>query len=264
MPDFLAGILDLKRCEVATAVKMMPEQVLRQEAEKPRRKTAFTERLAVPGPLGINIISEIKRSSPSKGEIRGKIDPAEYALKYELGGAAAISVLTDKNFFGGSIEDLRKVKLAVALPVLRKDFLIGSYQVYESAAVGADAVLLIVRALSPELLRDLIALCAGIGLDALVEAHDEREYETAAKAGARLIGINNRDLKTFETDISTSVHIAARVAPGQVLVAESGIGSRTDIKRLLDAGIWNFLIGEGIMRADDPVEFLKALHGVES
>ncbi len=264
MSDFLAKILDLKRCEVTIAEKVMPEHVLRQEAERPRKKTAFIERLAGPGPLGINIIAEIKRASPSKGKIRENIDPAEYALKYELGGAAAISVLTDKNFFGGSVEDLRKVKLAVTLPVLRKDFLISSYQVYESAAIGADAVLLIVRALSPELLRDLIALCAVIGLDALVEAHDEREYEMAAKAGARLIGINNRDLKTFETDISTTVHIAARIAPGEVLVAESGIGARSDIKRLLDAGVWNFLIGESVMRADDPVKFLKALHGVQS
>jgi indole-3-glycerol phosphate synthase len=264
MTDFLSKILDLKRYEVAAASQGMPEQVLRQEAEKPRIKTAFIERLAGPGPLGINIIAEIKRASPSKGTIRESIDPAEYALKYELGGAAAISVLTDKNFFGGSIEDLRKVKLAATLPVLRKDFLISSYQVYESAAMGADAVLLIVRALSPELLRDLVALCAGIGLDALVETHDEREYEMAAKSGARLIGINNRDLKTFETDISTSVRIAARIAPGQVLVTESGIGSRSDIERLLDAGIWNFLIGESVMRAHDPVKYLKALHGVES
>ncbi len=264
MSDFLSKILECKRYEVVAAAKQTPEHVLRREADKPRAGRAFVERLARPGPLGINVIAEIKRASPSKGKIREDIDPAQYARKYELGGAAAISVLTDKNFFGGSLEDLREVKLAASLPALRKDFIISSYQVYESAVMGADAVLLIVRALSPGLLRDLMALCAGIGLDALVEVHDEREYEIAAKAGARLIGINNRNLRTFETDISTSVDIASRIAPGQVMVAESGIHSRSDIERLLDAGVWNFLIGESIVSADDPVKFLKALHMVKS
>jgi indole-3-glycerol phosphate synthase len=264
MQDFLSKIIECKRFEVAEASKQTPERVMRREAEKPRERRPFLDRLARPGPLGINVIAEIKRASPSKGKIREDIDPAEYARKYELGGAAAISVLTDKTFFGGGPEDLRKVKPAASLPALRKDFVIGPYQVYESAVIGADAVLLIVRALSPGLLRDLIALCACIGLDALVEAHDEAEYEIAAKAGARLIGINNRDLRTFETNISTSVVIAGRISPGQVLVAESGIHSRSDIERLVEAGIWNFLIGESIVAADDPVRFLKALHGEQS
>jgi len=259
--DFLSKILERKRDEVRAAEKRIPEQVLRREAEKPDGRRAFTERLAGPGPLGMNVIAEIKRASPSKGKIRENVDPAEYARKYELGGAAAISVLTDRNFFSGSPDDLGKVKSAASLPTLRKDFLISSYQVYESAAMGADAVLLIVRALLPEFLRDLLSLCSGIGLDALVEAHDEREFETAVKAGAQLIGINNRDLATFKTDISTSIGLAGRADPGQVLVAESGIHARSDIERLLDAGIWNFLIGEGLMRSEDPVRFLKALHG---
>ncbi len=264
MSDFLSKILECKGYEVKAAAKRMPERVLRQEACKPRAGRAFIERLAGPGPSGINVIAEIKRASPSKGRIRENIDPAEYARKYELGGAAAISVLTDATFFGGSLDDLGKVRQAASLPVLRKDFIISSYQVYESALMGADAVLLIVRVLSPELLSDLIALCADIGLDALVEAHDEKEYATAASSGARLIGINNRDLTTFETDISTSVGIAGRIAHGQVLVAESGIHSRQDVARLVDAGIWNFLIGESVVAADDPVKFLKALHGVKS
>ncbi len=261
MSDFLSKILERKRDEVRAAEKRIPEQVLRREAEKPDGRRAFTERLAGPGPLGMNVIAEIKRASPSKGKIRENVDPAEYARKYELGGAAAFSVLTDRNFFSGSPDDLGKVKSAASLPTLRKDFLISSYQVYESAAMGADAVLLIVRALLPEFLRDLLSLCSGIGLDALVEAHDEREFETAVKAGAQLIGINNRDLATFKTDISTSIGLAGRADPGQVLVAESGIHARSDIERLLDAGIWNFLIGEGLMRSEDPVRFLKALHG---
>jgi indole-3-glycerol phosphate synthase len=264
MSDFLSKILECKRYEVMAASKLTPERVLRQKAGKPRAGRAFIERLARPGPSGLNVIAEIKRASPSKGKIRENIDPAEYARSYELGGAAAISVLTDANFFGGRLDDLSKVKQAASLPVLRKDFVISSYQVYESSVMGADAVLLIVRALSPGLLSDLMALCADIGLDALVEAHDEKEYEIAANSGARLIGINNRDLTTFETDISTSIGIAGRIAPGQVLVAESGIHSRADVERLLDAGIWNFLIGESIVGADDPVKFLKALHGVKS
>ncbi|MFZ0928571.1 MAG: indole-3-glycerol phosphate synthase TrpC [Syntrophobacteraceae bacterium] len=281
MSDFLSKILDRKRDEVRTAAKRTPERILRREAEKPGGRRAFIERLASPGPLGMNVIAEIKRASPSKGIIRENVDPAEYARNYELGGAAAISVLTDRNFFSGSPDDLSKVKSASSLPTLRKDFVISSYQVYESAAMGADAVLLIVRALLPESLRDLLSLCSGIGMDALVEVHDESEFETAVKAGARLVGINNRDLTTFKTDIATSIGLAGRVArargdcasaqvgrrshrPGQVLVAESGIHTRSDIKRLLGAGIWNFLIGEGLMRSEDPVSFLKALHGAEA
>ncbi len=261
MSDFLSKILDRKRDEVRAAAKHTPERVLRREAEKADRRRGFISRLARPGPLGMNVIAEIKRASPSKGKIRENVDPADYARKYELGGAAAISVLTDRNFFNGSPDDLREVKSAASLPTLRKDFIISSYQVYESAAMGADAVLLIVRALLPESLRVLLALCLGICLDALVEAHDESEFETAVKAGARLIGINNRDLATFKTDISTSIGLAGRAGPGQILVAESGIHTRSDIERLLAAGIWNFLIGEGLMRSEDPVRFLKGLHG---
>src|SRR5208283_207986 len=264
MSDFLSKILDHKKDEVRAAAKRVPESALRQEAEKSKGRRPFMERLAVPGPMGMNVIAEIKRASPSKGKIRENADPAEYARKYEVGGAAAISVLTDKNSFGGSPEDLKKVKSACVLPILRKDFLISSYQVYESATIGADAVLLIVRALLPQLLRDLISLCESIGLDALVEVHDESEYEIAEKAGARLIGINNRNLKTFETDISTSIHLAGRKASGHVLVAESGIHNRSDVERLIDAGISNFLIGESLMRSEDPVGFLKILHGAQS
>ncbi len=264
MSDFLSKILDYKKEEIRAAAKLKPERILRREAEKSNGRRPFIERLSRPGPSEMNVIAEIKRASPSKGKIRENIDPADYAKKYEKGGAAAISVLTDRQFFCGSPDDLVMVKSSAGLPVLRKDFLISTYQVYESAAMGADAVLLIVRALSPELLKDLLSLCAGIGLDALVEAHNENEFEGAAKAGARLIGINNRDLSTFKTDISTSIKIAGRKAPGQTLVAESGINTRSDIERLLDAGIYNFLIGESVVRSENPVKFLKVLHGAES
>lgn len=260
MGDFLSKILERKQEEVRAAAAITPEPVLRREAENRNGRRAFTERLAFPGPAGMNVIAEIKRASPSEGKIREDADPAEYARKYQLGGAAAISVLTDRDFFGGSAADLRKVRLASSLPALRKDFIISSYQVYESAVMGADAILLIVRALLPESLRDLLSLCRAVGLDALVEAHNETEFEVAAKAGARLIGINNRDLATLNTDISTSIRLAGRAGPGRVLVAESGFHTRSDIERLLHAGIWNFLIGESLMKSDDPVKFLKVLH----
>ncbi len=264
MSDFLSGIIERKKEEVRAAAGRVPESVLRCEAEESSGRRPFGRRLAEPGPAGMNVIAEVKRASPSKGKIRENVDPAEYARMYEAGGAAAISVLTDGEFFGGSPGDLKKVRAATLLPVLRKDFIISSYQVYESAAMGADALLLIVRALSPELLKELLAICAEIGLDALVETHDELEFEIASKAGARIIGINNRDLATFRTDISTSIRVAKKAVPGQVLVAESGIHTRFDIERLLDAGVGNFLIGESLMRSEDPAELLRELHGAKA
>ncbi len=263
MSDFLEKILSHKRDEVEAAARLVPEASLRREAgsaDRSGRRRLF-DSLAVAGPRGMNVIAEVKRASPSKGRIRDEVDPAHYARLYEKGGAAAISVLTDNAFFSGSPADYRQARAAVKLPVLRKDFLISSYQVYESAVMGADAVLLIVRALSPELLKDLLVLCSSLGLDALVEVHDEAEFEIAAVAGAQIVGVNNRDLATFKTDIGVTVRLAGRAAPGQVIVSESGIHSRLDIERLLDAGVWNFLIGESLMRSEDPVQMLGSLHG---
>lgn len=261
MSDFLSRIIERKKEEVREAAKCVSESSLRRDAEQSKGRRAFMGRLAVRGPAGMNVIAEVKRASPSRGKIKDNVDPAEFARMYESGGAAAVSVLTDRDYFSGSPEDLKKVRAASQLPALRKDFIISPYQVYESAAMGADALLLIVRALSPELLKDLLALSAGLGLDALVETHDEDEFEIASRAGARLIGINNRDLATFTTDISTSIRVSEKAAPGQVLVAESGIHTRSDIERLLEAGIWNFLIGESLMRSQDPVMLLRTLHG---
>jgi len=261
MSDFLEKIIAHKRLEIEAAARLLPESVLRLQAENRNGNRSLFERLASPGPKGMNVIAEIKRASPSKGPIREQIDPKQYARMYEGGGAAAISVLTDKEYFRGDAADLREAKAAARLPVLRKDFIISTYQVYESAVIGADAVLLIVRALSRELLGDLIALCGGLGLDALVEVHNEEELDIASSAGARLIGINNRDLRTFRTDIQTSIDLAGRTRPGQVVVTESGISGRPQIERLLEAGIWNFLIGESLMRSDDPGQFLRVLHG---
>ncbi len=260
--DILARIVADKKAEVAAAQKRMPEARLRERAEAIAGRRPFFRSLETPGPSGVNIIAEIKRASPSKGIIRADIDPAAQATAYEKGGAAALSVLTDGPHFHGSFDDLRAARSAVSLPVLRKDFVISTYQLHETAALPADAALLIVRILSAAQLAEYLAVCREIGLDALVEVHSEAELDTAVAAGATLIGINNRNLRSFETSIDTAVRMAGQVPGGRVPVAESGIGSREDIVRLREAGIHNFLIGESLVRADDPEAFLKRLMGV--
>lgn len=259
--DFLTRILDQKKMEVEAARKESAEDDLREEALRRDGIRSLWKALRVPGPRGANIIAEIKRASPSKGSIRAGLDAVQTARSYERGGAAAVSVLTDRMFFQARSDDLEKVRSSVNLPVLRKDFIITAYQVYEAAVMKADAVLLIARALTRLELRDLLGVCGEIGLDALVEVHSEAEFEDATWAGACLIGLNNRDLTTFETDIQTSVSIARRLASHQVGVSESGIRNRADILRLLDAGIWNFLVGESLVRSENPEKFLGELLG---
>jgi indole-3-glycerol phosphate synthase len=260
--DFLNKILEQKNQEVARARREVPEARLRAEVNKPRERRSFFEKLSTPGRFGTNIIAEIKRGSPSKGPIRPDLDPEGLAGCYQRGGAAALSVLTDQAFFLAAPDDLARARGAVRLPVLRKDFIVSTYQIYQTAAMGADAVLLIVRALSPEFLRGCIDLCRELRLDALVEVHSAAELDEASRAGATLIGINNRDLRSFQTDIRTSIDLARRLEPGQVCVAESGIQERAQILKLLDAGVWNFLIGESLVRADDPESFLRGLLGI--
>lgn len=260
-PDILARIVERKLVEVEEARKRVPEVELRREAENRGRRRPFLARLASPGPGGVNIIAEIKRGSPSKGLIRGDLNAPATARAYERGGAAALSVLTDRSFFFGSPEDLQAARATSALPVLRKDFIISLYQIYESAVMGADAILLIVRVLEHGLLRDCLSLSRELGLDALVEVHSLPELEAATDAGARLVGINNRDLRTFRTDIETSVKLAPHRKADQVLVAESGIYGRDQIERLLHAGIHNFLIGESLVRAGNIGDHLRMLLG---
>jgi indole-3-glycerol phosphate synthase len=259
--DFLRRIVEDKKREVAVAKQLMPESMLREKARSPRKSRPFFKALQHPGPLGVNIIAEIKRASPSKGDIRPDLDPAVYAAAYEAGGAAAISVLTDGPHFKGGPEDLRIARKTTSLPVLRKDFLISAYQIFESAVMAADAVLLIVRILSLQQLKDYLSLCNELALDALVEIHSEKDIEKATLAGARLIGINNRNLKSFETDIETAIRMTSLLDSDQVAVAASGIRSRKDIDLIINSGIWNFLIGESLVRAKNPTEFLESLHG---
>ena len=211
--------------------------------------------------MGVNIIAEIKRASPSKGVIRENLDVISLSQSYQDGGAAAISVLTEQNYFKGSTADLQAVRKSVKLPVLRKDFIVTEYQIYESRYIGADAILLIVRALSDAELRDFNSLAGSLGLDVLTEVHNREELQRALGAGAAIIGINNRNLSTFVTDINVSIELAAELPEGTVAVAESGIKDRSDIKKITDAGIYNFLIGEGIVRSNDPAGHIRSLCG---
>lgn len=198
------------------------------------------------------IIAEIKKASPSKGVIRVDFDPVSLARRYAESGAAAISVLTEERYFQGHLQHLQAVRQAVQIPLLRKDFLFDSYQLYEARAYGADAVLLIVAMLSDALLRELLALAATLDLAALVEVHDRDQLQRALQAGARIVGINNRDLRTFETTLVTTEILAPLVPGDVVVVAESGIEFPADIERLTRSGVTTFLIGEAFMRAADP------------
>ncbi|HEU5210765.1 MAG TPA: indole-3-glycerol phosphate synthase TrpC [Longimicrobiales bacterium] len=206
----------------------------------------------------VRVIAEFKRRSPSAGWIREDADAALTGRGYAVSGAAAISVLTDREWFGGSLDDLGAIRAAVDVPVLRKDFVVAAAQIWEARAAGADAVLLIVRILDDALLGDLLATAGDAGVAALVEVHDEAELERALGAGARIVGVNNRDLSVFRTDLAVSERLAARVPADVVLVGESGIGSPADVERLGRAGVDAVLMGETLMRAPDPAGALRA------
>ena len=255
----LDAIVEQKHREIADLLQKTPEKQLREQALQSRERRPFLERLRQPGQTGINIIAEIKRASPSKGMLCPNLDPVALARSYESGGAACLSVLTDRQFFQGSPEDLQAARAATQLPVLRKDFLISSCQIYESCILGADAVLLIARILSADQLSELLDICNTLGMDALIEVHSEPDVASAIRSGAKLIGINNRNLQTFHTDIATSTRLVSMLAPDQIPVAASGIQNRKDIERLLKSGIFNFLIGESLIISENPVAFLISL-----
>jgi indole-3-glycerol phosphate synthase len=254
VPDVLARIVERKRLELAARRGDVETRVGSSGAGR-RDFRAALER-AAPA-----VIAEAKKASPSKGILAESYDPAAIARAYERGGAAALSVLTDEKFFAGSLDDLRAARAAVSLPVLRKDFIIDEFQILEAAAHGADAVLLIAAILDARQMRDFRELAAGHGMAALVEVHDAGELERAIDAGADLIGVNNRDLRTFEVTLETSLRLAGRMPAGALAVSESGIRSRADIDRLAGAGYRAFLVGEHLMKAADPAEALRALLG---
>ena len=263
MDDFLTRIIERKRVRLGEARAARPLEDVRREALAARgssRRHAL--RAAVREAGRVNVIAEFKRASPSKGEIRAGASAAATARAYERGGAAAVSVLTEEDFFRGSLRDLAEVKAATRLPVLRKDFVFDEYQVYESAAAGADALLLIVAALEDATLAALLRLTEDeLGMDSLVEVHTADELSRADAAGARIVGVNNRDLRTFDVSLETSVALAARAHEGMLLVSESGIRDASDIARLRSHGFRAFLVGETLMRAESPEAALRSLVG---
>ncbi len=258
MPVFLDQIVSATRRKVAAAKQSADLRELEQRAEKhvPR---GFRRVLAEKSRGGVAVIAELKKASPSKGLIRAEFCVEELARELEAGGAAALSVLTDAEFFQGSLENLRKASAAVRIPCLRKDFIVDEFQLLEARANSADAVLLIVAALSSDELMRLAREARARGLDILCEVHDEDELQRALDAGCDLIGVNTRDLRTFKVDTETAFRLAEKIPSNVVRVAESGIRSGEDIARLRAAGYQACLIGESLMRAERPGEMLREL-----
>ncbi len=257
MTPFLDKIITDKRrrIEAAKAVRSMGE--VRSAAEQ-FDTVVYSLRDAIAGPEP-SIIAEFKRASPSKGVINDGVDAAKTAKQYQSGGAAAISVLTEEDHFKGSLDDLEAVRSAIDLPILRKDFIIDEYQIFESAAAGANAVLLIVAALTSESLRNFQTLAHSLGMDAIVEVHDQGEMRIATESGADMIGVNNRNLKTFEVSLDVSRKLIRHAPDGCIMIAESGITGRDEILELFKLGYSGFLIGEALMRRSDQVNALRGL-----
>ncbi len=252
--SFLDQILTAKRDEIAAARHLKPQAEVERLAAKREDFRGFAESLARPG---VRVIAEIKRASPSRGDIRPDLHPGDLALAYQDGGAAAISVLTEPAFFKGSAKDLKRARDVVELPVLRKDFILDPYQVYETAAMGADAMLLIVRILDDDQLASLLSLAHGVGLETLVEIHDEADARRIAGLDAPVVGINNRDLAHFQTDVDRAARLAALLPQGAAVVAASGVRDDADVRRSLAAGIRRFLVGETLVKAPDPAALLR-------
>ena len=262
MSDILERILARKREEVAVLRRRYSPGSLQDLAAGQSAPRGFARALRAGAAGGAAVIAEIKKASPSKGVIRADFDPAAIARDYARGGAACLSVLTDERFFQGAAAHLALAREACALPVLRKDFTIDPLQVAEARALGADAVLLIAAALSPGQMNELSAAARAAGLDVLVEVHDRAELEQVQRtrlAAPALLGINNRNLRTFETHLETTLELLPALAPGTEVVTESGIATAADVQRMLQAGVRRFLVGESLMRAESPGDALKAL-----
>ena len=258
----LDEILAVKRDEVTVLHQPQTRDLLRRTALEAPPTRDFAGGLQRTG-TGLAVIGELKRRSPSKGDLAPDLDPAPTAKAYEAGGAVALSVLTDAPYFGGSVADLQAAQAAVDLPVLRKDFTIDEIQVYETRAIGADAILLIAAAVPDDaLLADLHSLADELGLAVLVETHDEPEIERALQAGARIVGVNARNLATFAEDLGAAAALSALVPGGVVAVAESAIRSVEDARRVASAGFDAILVGEALVRAGDPTAFVRELASV--
>ena len=262
MSDILEKIVAVKHQEVAAAQKRKPWEVVRADAESRVLTRDFVGAVRSKIASGhAAVIAEVKKASPSKGVLRADFIPADIAQSYAEYGAACLSVLTDVQFFQGSVDYLKQARASCQLPVLRKDFMVDAYQIYESRAMGADAVLLIASCLDDAQLRDFEAIALGLDMAVLVEVHDRAELERALRLKTPLMGINNRNLKTFDVTLDTTLGLLPRVPAGRLLVTESGIGGRADVQRMRAADVQAFLVGETFMRADDPGAALAAVFG---
>ena len=258
--DILNRIVAVKRDEIAAAKRLREEASLRREAEALGGQRDFVGALRAKIAAGrAAVIAEVKKASPSKGVLREHFVPAEIAASYERGGAACLSVLTDVQFFQGSTDCLMQARAACTLPVLRKDFMVDSYQVFEARAMGADCILLIAACLDDALMADLEAQALALGMAVLVEVHDGAELDRALRLKTPLVGINNRNLRSFEVTLDTTLGLLPRVPKDRLLVTESGILGPDDVKRMRDADIHAFLVGEAFMRAADPGVALRQL-----
>jgi indole-3-glycerol phosphate synthase len=258
--DILKQILQVKAEEVATGAAARPLKQLRAEVESAPPVRDFLGALKASQAAGrAAVIAEIKKASPSQGVLREGFDPAAIARSYAAAGASCLSILTDNPFFHGRAEYLRQGREACALPVLRKDFMIDPWQVYESRLMGADCILLIVRALGDAQMAELAGTASDLGMDALLEVHDREELDRALALKPPFIGINNRDLTSFRTDMGITLALLHRIPDGCLVVTESGIKSREDVQRMRKHGVHGFLVGETFMRADDPGQKLAEL-----
>lgn len=260
MQDILEKITTAKRAEVAALVRQKPLSAMRSDAESRVLTRDFVGSLKATIAAGKPaVIAEVKRASPSKGVLRADFIPADIAQSYAEHGAACLSVLTDKEFFQGSIDYLKQARASCGLPVLRKDFMVDSYQIYESRAMGADCILLIAACLDDAQMAEFEAIATALDMAVLVEVHDAAELGRALRLKTPLIGVNNRNLKTFEVSLQTTLALKASVPPDRILVSESGIASPADVTLLRNSGVQAFLVGEAFMRADEPGLALAAL-----
>ena len=260
MSDILNKIVAVKREELAQALARKPLAVVRADAESRVLTRDFEAAMRLTIAQGRSaVIAEIKKASPSKGVLRPEFEPADIAQTFAEHGASCLSVLTDQQFFQGSVDYLKQARASCQLPVLRKDFLIDPYQVYESRAMGADAVLLIAACLDDARMRDMEAVAHGLFMSVLVEVHDAGELARALQLKTALIGINNRNLRTFEVSLDTTLALMGQLPPGRLLVTESGITGRDDVLRMTEAGVRGFLVGEAFMRAEDPGKAMAQL-----